>query len=904
MSKPGESLALLLLVVLVAGPPALAGAPGALTATRITPENVGRLADGGPDAAAGIGDWFLSNGTVCAVVSDPSHESFLSARGGVIIDLSFCDRADDNFVVLQPLLNFSRDESADVTSVRVETGERAARIVTAGDRNGVRVETTYELGFERPEELLITTRLERFADGDRVFVFGDTALHATRQLAPFALSTRDPESSRGYQHPPLDFDNRFEVARALIPADLLVFVGPDTAADGIAYGLWFRRAVLISPDGTARALPTIAITGANFSMMGNFMEPYWFGDADAPGIFELLQSAFMDLDDGDRVEFERSLVVGRRSDVASVTDHVWADAARVSGRVDDPAARIAVRDAEGSPFTTIRPAADGRFSVRLPVGDYRFEAAAPGGRRVTVSHAHGERDTALPPLRLAPPARVALPRGAPMRLSFRGLGGTPDPLFGDDFREVRIGEERHGGSLETRDVSLAGVPADPTEITLAPGRYRVYASRGPEFGVTQTEFEAVAGQTQRLQINAPGRVLETPGWISADLHVHSGRSDDSGLPTEHQLRAFHAQGAEVIVSTEHDRIVDYAPMLRELGLADQIQSIVGVEITSTVRNAETPFTAGHSNAFPLRHRPHEYQGGAPAGEGLRLRRVIATLRAASPTALLQLNHPRSAPNGKSGPDEGAFFSHLSVGEEGLDPTQPLDRGANQSLIDPDPHSGLRDLDFHVIELLNGPQLEAYRLIRADWFSLMLQGEVRPATANSDSHRLSELVGLPRNYIRQPEGDAFDEAALIEAIRAGRLYGTSGPILELSLGGRGPGERFSGTSGVLEISVRAAHWVPVTEVRVYVDGALEETLPAHAGTTLRVPLDFAADGFVTVEVEGPAEGIYAEVAPGHTPFAFSNPIFVDADQDGEWTAPGLPDILPDTIREPLKKPEAR
>ena len=174
--------------------------------------------------------------------------------------------------------------------------------VTAGDRHGVRVETTYELGLERPEELLITTRLERFADGDRVFVFGDTALHATRQLAPFALSTRDPESSRGYQHPPLDFDNRFEVARALIPAALLVLVGPDTAADGIAYGLWFRRAELISPDGTARALPTIAITGANFSMMGNFMEPYWFGDADAPGIFELLQSAFMDLDDGDRVE--------------------------------------------------------------------------------------------------------------------------------------------------------------------------------------------------------------------------------------------------------------------------------------------------------------------------------------------------------------------------------------------------------------------------------------------------------------------------------------------------------------------------------------------------------------------------------------------------------------------------
>jgi hypothetical protein len=45
------------------------------------------------------------------------------------------------------------------------------------------------------------------------------------------------------------------------------------------------------------------------------------------------------------------------------------------------------------------------------------------------------------------------------------------------------------------------------------------------------------------------------------------------------------------------------------------------------------------------------------------------------------------------------------------------------------------------------------------------------------------------------------------------------------------------------------------------------------------------------VEGPARGLYAELLPGFTPFAFTNPIFVDADRDGRWSAPGLPEQAP-------------
>ena len=81
-------------------------------------------------------------------------------------------------------------------------------------------------------------------------------------------------------------------------------------------------------------------------------------------------------------------------------------------------------------------------------------------------------------------------------------------------------------------------------------------------------------------------------------------------------------------------------------------------------------------------------------------------------------------------------------------------------------------------------------------------------------------------------------------------------------------------------------VPVGELRVYRDGELVYASPIGRGQTAVVPLQFERDGFVTVEVEGPAEGDYAAVLPGFTPFAFTNPIFVDADDDGVWIAPGL------------------
>ena len=238
--------------------------------------------------------------------------------------------------------------------------------------------------------------------------------------------------------------------------------------------------------------------------------------------------------------------------------------------------------------------------------------------------------------------------------------------------------------------------------------------------------------------------------------------------------------------------------------------------------------------------------------------------------------------------------------EGFDPARPLAEEPNNALLEPDPASEVRDLDYEAVELLNGPSMDRYRLTRADWFSLLRQGVVHTATANSDSHRAGEIVALPRTYVAlTPDRvDAFDPAGFVAALRAGHAFGTSGPILQVALESVGPGDRFTGKEGRLHVRVEAAPWVPVSQLRVLLNGAVLERRPIQASTQVSLPLRFEADAFLTVEVEGPVSDTYAAVAPGFVPFAFTNPIFVDADADGAWTPPGLEGPLPSSITDPL------
>jgi hypothetical protein len=856
---------------------------GALFAGRIEPANAARWQRRGPDATGGLGDWALSNGELCAVVGDPSHETDMSERGGLLVDLGRCGVADDQFVLLQPLSNLSREGLIPVDEVRAETGPGEARLVTRGQRDGLSLETTYTLDREHPRRLRIVSRLQRVGSGPALRAFGDVMLQTDRSLQPFTLSLAEPGQSRGFVHPDLDLDRALSVARATHRGDLHVLVGADGIEPGVSYGLHVVGARVETRAAGTRPAPLLVLAAEAFSGFAAFPRPLWFGTPDHLGWLELAQLPFMDLARGETLVIEREVWVGERSDVASVTDALFENAVSVSGRVSDPTARVHVDRADGVPMTEVRPADDGRFALRLPAGRYKARVRAPGGREKTFAFEVAAAAMELPFFEVGAAAELLLPASTPMRLTFLGIDGTPDPPLADPLLGLRFGERLPETSLGGRDLHLGGSAADPRSVTLPPGHYEVLATRGPEYGVTRTKLTLAAGQRVPLAITPPGRVLETPGWISADLHVHAAPSDDSAVPLERRVASFVAEGDQVLVATDHDHVTDYGPLVRELGLANEIATVVGQEVTSNVKTPVAPHTFGHLNVFPLPYRPELYRKGALPNEGRRLRDVLASVRALGGERMVQLNHARGPTDAQNSQD---FFTHLSVADEPYDPKRLLTDAPNRALLEADAHTGLRDLDFDVMELMNGASMERYHRLREDWFSLLRQGVVRTGTANSDSHRMGEVAASPRNYVQVEHDTAagFDQGELLAALRAGRSYGTTGPVLHLDLGGAGMGERFRGHDGTLRVRADAAPWVPLSQLRVFVNGELADERALAAGTPVEVPLHFERDAFVTIEVEGAADATYAALLPGFVPFAFSNPIFVDADGDDHWTPP--------------------
>jgi len=888
---------LLLVAALSAFPSHSFADAGALVAERITAPRFDALAVGGPDADAGVGDYALSNGTLCAAIAAPEHETFLSPRGGTLIDLGHCGRANDQWSSLHALPNFDRALALPIERVRVELANWEARAISEGEGRGLRVRIIHALSRARPHELRVTTELTRLTNGDRVLGFAELAMHASAQMRSFHLVRSDLAQSHGFAHP--GGEDLLDALDMISPSDVHVLVG-GAGLPEVAYGLELRSARARDAAGNERALPAFSVTAEDFTLTAVAPRPFWFGEG-TPGVGQLLQVPFMSLDEGETLILERAIHVGARSDVASVTDRLLPNAVLVAGRVDDPRARIHLATAAGAPVSQVRPDADGRFALRLPPGTYQARAVAPGAREVVREFSVGAEGAKLEPIAVGAvgaPAALALPRGQTMRLVFVGVDGTPTPHFEDDLLGFGVGYGKLRKGDADNVISLASAATDPAEVALAPGRYRVIATRGLEYDVRSATVTLSAGQKRALEIEAPPRALESASWIGADLHVHSAESMDAALPLPEQLASFAAHGGEIVVMSEHDRVIDARPVIARLGLADRIASVVGAEVTSTFHGGEAPFTIGHLNAFPLRYERTAYRGGAPRGEGVRVRSVIREVRASSGEGVfVQINHPR-----ESGPDEvgdGSFFSHLGVKGKPLRPNKPLAAKRNFSLVEPGP-GGVRDVDFAGIEIFNGKRLDRYRLARADWMSLLLQGERRTATANSDSHSRGEIVGVPRNYVAIADDTiaGCDEAALMASLRAGKSFGTSGPLVFARIGNAGPGERFAGDSGELEVEVRAAPWVALAEVRVFVNAELVATKPLAKPGSVRVPLRFARDSAVFVEVEGPASELYAQVLPGHRPFAFTNAILVDADRSGSWSAPGLPKTIPPLIADPL------
>ena len=443
------------------------------------------------------------------------------------------------------------------------------------------------------------------------------------------------------------------------------------------------------------------------------------------------------------------------------------------------------------------------------------------------------------------------------------------------------------------------------DLYLESGEYRVHAVRGVRDSLDVQPLTLPTEPSGEPVVVAltVDHVVPTPSEVTADLHVHTAHSGDCFVPHRPRFHSLAAAGLDVVVTTDHGSVWDPA-VLTEIDGVDEILVIPGAEYNLHGHGKRVGI--GHINAIP-QLRPVAMGKDPDNRVAEDLARIKIAYRAAPydgvDDVLLQLNHPRGIqfwPYHERVKTSHALFNVVGFNEENR-----LDAPNNAWLLWPEPENGTRAIDFDALEVVNRFSWDGYITVRRDAHAFWSQGFMLTATGNSDSHALQvELAGLPVNLVSvRGRADEVTTPAFIDAVRSGAVSVSTGPIVHLEVNGANPGELVSVTDGHVRIQARvqAPPWVPTPELRIIRNGERlhTEALP-HTGTgeetldrTFHFSDTFTSDGWVTVEAGWPLTDQepdlpepYRVVAPGYVPLAFTNPVRVDADGDGEWTPPGL------------------
>lgn len=617
------------------------------------------------------------------------------------------------------------------------------------------------------------------------------------------------------------------------------------------------------PRGPARAeLSWIGREGAKLSYALAYprgpVQGAFFFDRVGPVGHETLAS-MGDAAPGQTLEHRRLLLVVQ-SGLGAAAAAVWKAMRRnvgyVKGRVEANVSWAVVEAdyPDGKPALSVRARADGTFELPLVPGEYRIVLRTPGGSdsvdvRVETGQSVSPKLIAPVPGRLSYSVTDADGAALPARVLLRGVAPTPDP----ELSAVDL-----GGVSQNVIYSRSGTGT----IELPPGHYRATLSHGSEYEIVTQEID-VDGQDGASVRAVLEHSVETRGWLACDFHLHQAPSHDSSVSLPDRVLSLLAEGIEFAVATDHNHVTDFSPALLEQDASRLLGVASGVEITTS--------SWGHFNAYPypLKSSPPPFSGVSPI-------EIFASVRSRAPGAVIQVNHPRM-------PGVG-YFNRIE-----LDPQTgaAATEGASWS--------------FDAVEVVNGYDLEATALIQQnleEYFRLLNFGRRYTATGNSDSHRLAiNWAGYPRTYVRVADDrpGSVNPADVARAVTEGRASVSNGIFLAVVANGTlGPGDTVLGRRVHLQVEARSPRFVDVEEIDVWVNGSIRAQTRGLSRTSavrmaLNTEFEFERDAWIVVVARGkePMDAVFLNRRV--LPFAFTNPIYVDADEDGTFRAPLAPEL---------------
>jgi Tol biopolymer transport system component len=470
--------------------------------------------------------------------------------------------------------------------------------------------------------------------------------------------------------------------------------------------------------------------------------------------------------------------------------------------------------------------ADGANPFQLTYGDY--DAVSPrwspdGGRIAYVSNERGNTSlwtVAVPGgarqevraehrVYRSPVGRLALAVASPARVSVTGPDGrsfAPD----DAWRHADDGFDRRERPIEYGYFHTTG----RAELTLPAGRYTVEVSRGPAWRVDRRAVEIAAGRTTPLRVTLrPLDSLSRRGWRSADLHVHMNYGGAYRATPRTLLRQAQAEDLDLV----ENLIVNKEGRMPDIGYPVG-RDPVSTPATLIVHDQEFHTSVwGHVGLLGLREHVllPGYSGyqGTPAASLVPTNAEVADLAHAQ-GAIMGYVHPFD-----SDPDPA-------------DTTRPL---TDEFPVD----LALGKIAYYeALGFVDDPMATAHV-----WYRALNCGFRLPAGAGTDAMTnfasLRGPVGMNRVYVHT--GPGLDQRRLLDSLRAGRSFATNGPLLALSVDGRGLGEELRlERPGEVRARVRLRSNVPVDHLELVLNGEPRE-IPLGADrrgadTTVSLPVE--------------------------------------------------------------------
>ena len=809
---------------------------------------------GGQEAAGKPGDFILRNSAVVFVLDAIDNPNYVSTTGGMVLDAT--TRGDDNDSInhIFSVTGALPTDAVVYTSVRtIETGVGVA-LQYEGHLQGdirQRVYTRYEL---RPCDLGLRVRTEMVnnATDDAAWMNGDAYWWGGRQNQPFA-----PVTGIGYVHPSF---------------------GLSTLNDAVVLAPYMAASYAADTQGSAVA--TIPCNIDNIEMLNS-------ESVSLAGTPRRIVTA------SDYVVYERFHAVGKGSGVAPATDvalevrkqlfdesyvTLSGTVSNGSGPFDVNRAQIHIAQGRSveplelrTPITTLVPNDDGTYEVRVPSNnEYTITLVSFGRTNARQDVQVGEENLALEDMALAGSgeliARVQIDGAfAPAQL---WVFPADDDAFDDTAARFN--------GIDEECAPLLGYPygqspacnrvltnANEVGFRLPEGEYVVYAHAGPFTTLAKQVVRVENDSNESIEFALTTLDLLPPNTLSADFHVHGSASFDSSIPHDTRVRSFLSQRVDVIAATDHDAIFNYAETIANLGITpDDMILLTGLETTGFILNnynpdVSFPQVVGHWIFWPLTYSPERPRNGAPFDELAEPAEIFARVKQADfpEHGVIQLNHPWS---------DTIFGRDLgwprAIGMNLNEPLPKSNDGTGPGLFTNRPLGvEFRNSDYHAQEVMNGTESLNMFAHRAVWFYLLNEGFLKAGTANSDSHSLLDnTVGSPRTLVKTPtqKGAGFDIRVFNANVKDGNMTGTSGPVIDMFVT---DGDALLAPSltphrlsqgAQLTINVKAAPWIPVSEVRVLVNGEIVRTFE---GDELTTPTDaFGVDGLerlnVTIDVD--------------------------------------------------------